>query len=58
MVRALSVHREAGHGLTEEELSEEESDSETEEVGPLEKRTDQSRASGQLGPPGMSFLSH
>ncbi|XP_014052278.1 RPA-related protein RADX isoform X3 [Salmo salar] len=45
--------REAGHGLTEEELSEEESDSETEEVGPLEKRTDQSRASGQLGPPGF-----
>ncbi|KAM9498279.1 RPA-related protein RADX-like isoform 2-T4 [Salvelinus alpinus] len=47
----MQEKREAGHGLTEEELGEEESDSETEEVGPLEKRTDQTRASGQLGPP-------
>lgn len=52
-MRALSVHREAGHGLTEEER-----DSETEEVSSLEKRTDQTRASEQLGPPGMRVLPH
>uniref|UniRef100_A0A8C7R9B8 Uncharacterized protein n=2 Tax=Oncorhynchus mykiss TaxID=8022 RepID=A0A8C7R9B8_ONCMY len=42
----MQEKREAGHGLTEEER-----DSETEEVSSLEKITDQTRASEQLGPP-------
>ncbi|XP_041750854.1 RPA-related protein RADX isoform X2 [Coregonus clupeaformis] len=50
----MQEKREAGHGLTEEELSEQEeesdSESEEEEVGPLERNPDQTRASGQQGP--------
>lgn len=61
VMRALSVHREAGRGFTEQELveQEEESDSESEEeVGPLEGNPDQTRASEQQSPSGIRVLCH